>query len=299
MASYTIKLDPIEAPITRRFFEGHGFEMREAPHAFWQARGPDCIATFYTSGKLLLQGKEADVYRGLMGDETPDARPYWRALQKQPKPAPVAWIGTDEAGKGDYFGPLTVAGVIVRPEDLEILATLGVEDSKAVADGKVAELDRQIQGLCASEVLFISPATYNRMHTQMRTVNAVMAWAHAKVIHALLARDVTPKPDWILVDRFADDRVMQRAIGALPAGVRFDQRPKAEEDPAVAAASVLARAAYLRGLAALGKRFGVKLHGGAGAPALAAGREFLQVVGRDQLGEVAKVHFDTTRQIGG
>ncbi|MCB9529259.1 MAG: ribonuclease HIII [bacterium] len=299
MSSYTIKLDPIEAPKTRRFFEEHGFELREAPHAFWQARGPDCIATFYTSGKLLLQGKEADVYRGLMGDETPEARPYWRALQKHPKPGPVAWIGTDEAGKGDYFGPLTVAGVIVRPDDLEILATLGVDDSKAVADGKVAELDKQIQGLCASEVLYISPATYNRMHSQMRTVNAVMAWAHAKVIHALLARTEGTRPDWILTDRFADDRVMVRALGELPAGVRFAQWPKAEEDPAVAAASVLARAAYLRGLASLSKRFGVALHGGAGAPALAAGRRFLATVGREQLGEVAKLHFDTTRQIGG
>lgn len=299
MSSYTIKLDPIEAPATRRFFEEHGFELRDAPHAFWQARGPGCNATFYQSGKLLLQGKEADVFRGLLGDDTPEARPYWRALQKHPKPAPKAWIGTDEAGKGDYFGPLTVAGVVVTPENLELLATLGVDDSKAVADSKVGELDRAIQGLCPCEVMYISPATYNRLHAKMRTVNAIMAWAHAKVIHTLLERVESPRPDWILVDRFANDRVMTRAIGALPEGVRFNQWPKAEEDPAVAAASVLARAAYLRGLASLGKRFGVKLHGGAGTPALAAGRKFLETVGRDQLGEVAKLHFATTQQIGG
>jgi hypothetical protein len=28
-----------------------------------------------------------------------------------PPDAPGGWIGTDEAGKGDYFGPLVVAGV--------------------------------------------------------------------------------------------------------------------------------------------------------------------------------------------
>jgi len=215
MSSYTIKLDPIEAPSTRRFFEEQGFEFRDAPHAFWQARGPGCNATFYQSGKLLLQGKEADVFRGLLGDDTPEARPYWRAMQKQPKPAPKSWIGTDEAGKGDYFGPLTVAGVVVTPENLELLATLGVDDSKAVADSKVAELDRAIQGLCPCEVMYISPATYNRLHAKMRTVNAIMAWAHSKVIHTLLER-VEPRPDWILVDRFANDRVMKRALGELP-----------------------------------------------------------------------------------
>ena len=119
MASFTIKLAPIEAPATRAFFAEHGFEFRDAPHAFWQARGPGCNATFYMSGKLLLQGKEADVYRGLLGDESPDARPYHQALKLQPKPAPAAWIGTDETGKGDYFGPLVVAGVICEFREIQ------------------------------------------------------------------------------------------------------------------------------------------------------------------------------------
>ncbi len=273
MSSYTIKLDPIEAPATRRFFEEHGFELRDAPHAFWQARGPGCNATFYQSGKLLLQGKEADVFRGLLGDDTPEARPYWRALQKHPKPAPKAWIGTDEAGKGDYFGPLTVAGVVVTPENLELLATLGVDDSKAVADSKVGELDRAIQGLCPCEVMYISPATYNRLHAKMRTVNAIMAWAHAKVIHTLLERVESPRPDWILVDRFANDRVMTRAIGALQSVAQGRRRPGRRGGLGAGARGLPARARVarqaVRGQAARGRG-----HAGArgGAEVLGDGR---------------------------
>ena len=299
MSSHTIKLDPIEAPAARRFFEEHGFEFRDAPHAYWQARGPGCNATFYMSGKLLLQGKEADVYRGLMADETPEARPYYRALSKQPKPPPVAWIGTDETGKGDYFGPLVVAGVICEPAHLEILATLGVDDSKAVSDRKVPELEKAITGLCRHEVMFISPPTYNRLHGKMGNINKLMCWAHAKVIENLLAGEGEPRPDWILVDRFAPDHQMKRALGPLAREVRFDQRPKAEEDPAVAAASIIARAAYLRGLKSLGRRFAMTLPGGAGKPVLTAGRRFLETHGRDALGEIAKLHFSTTQQIGG
>lgn len=299
MSSHTIKLDPIEAPATRRFFEEHGFEFKDAAHAFWQARGPDCIATFYQSGKLLLQGKESDVYRGLLGDDTPEARPYYRALGKHPKPPPAAWIGTDETGKGDYFGPLVVAGVICEPAHLEILATLGVDDSKAVADSKVPELARAIEGLCRHEVMFVSPPTYNRLHAKMGTINALMCWAHGKVIENLLTAGGEPRPDWILVDRFAPDHQMKRALGPLAREVRFAQWPKAEEDPAVAAASIIARAAYLRGLAALGRKFGLKLPGGAGAPVLTAGRRFIEMHGAGALAEVAKLHFSTTQQIGG
>ncbi|MHC4838568.1 MAG: DUF3378 domain-containing protein, partial [Planctomycetota bacterium] len=132
MPSFTLKLPPARQDELRGFFLEHGFESRDAPHAFWQMRGPGCNATFYTSGKLLIQGKEADAWRGLLGDEHPEARPFQRALSKHPNPPPKVWIGTDEAGKGDYFGPLVVAGVALPRDRLEILQTLGVDDSKSL-----------------------------------------------------------------------------------------------------------------------------------------------------------------------
>lgn len=295
MASFTLKLDPIEASGIRAFFLEHDFEIQDAPYAFFSAKGVDCIATFYTSGKLLVQGKEADVWRGLLGDLIPDARPYHRALSQHPRPAPAVWIGTDEAGKGDYFGPLVVAGVALRREHLEILQTLGVDDSKALADSRLPEMEQAILALGPSEVLVMSPTKYNELHTRMGNLNKLLAWAHGRVIESLLEK--APEASWVLIDRFADEAVIRRGLGERGRGVQVSMRPKAEEDPAVAAASILARCAYLRNLHSLSRRVGVKLHPGAGPPTLASAREFVATHGKAALGDVAKVHFVTTEQI--
>ena len=297
-ASYTIKIKTELSPEIRQFFIGHGFEMGEAPHALWRAKGPGCNVTFYTSGKLLLQGKEADAWRGLLGDVTADARPYHAALARHPRPQPLRWIGTDETGKGDYFGPLVVAGVSMVRDNIEILQTLGVDDSKALSDSKVPELAEGIRAVCQTEVLLIGPEKYNALYERMGNLNRLMAWAHGRVIENLLERQVEPRPDWILVDRFASDHLMKRALGPLGQKTRFDQWPKAESDPAVAAASILARAAFLRGIKNLSKRFGVQLRPGAGGPTLASGRAFLQMHDASALRQVAKLHFATTQQIG-
>ncbi|MCA9527379.1 MAG: ribonuclease HIII [Myxococcales bacterium] len=294
--TFTLKLPAADAPAIRAFLAEHDFEFAEAPHAFWTARGPEVIATFYQSGKLLLQGKEADTWRGLLGDVTADARPYHRALQQHPKPPPACWIGSDEAGKGDYFGPMVVAGVAVQRERLELLHALGIDDSKAIADARLPEMEQAILALGPTQVIVITPPRYNALHAQMGSVNRMLAWAHGKVIEGLLeATDA----DWVLIDRFAEEAVIRRGLGPLGREARVAMRPRAEEDPAVAAASILARCAYLRGLKSLSRRFGVHLHPGAGAPTLASGREFLARHGRAALDEVAKVHFATTEQIGG
>ncbi|MCA9548028.1 MAG: ribonuclease HIII, partial [Myxococcales bacterium] len=244
-----------------------------------------------------LQGKEADVYRGLLGDETPEARPYARALAKHPRPAPAHWIGTDEAGKGDWLGPLVVAGVAVGREQLELLWTLGIDDSKALNDNKLPDMAREIAATCPWEVIVINPARYNELYAKMRNINRMLEWAHAKVIEGLLEKGAPA--EWILVDKFGDEGRLRRAMGPLGRQVAFQARTKAEEDPAVGAASVLARASYLKGMERLSARFGVRLHGGAGAPALAAGRRFIETVGRAELGQVAKLHFRSTEQAGG
>ncbi len=289
-------MPPLEAPVIRAFFEQHGFEFRDAQYAFWQARGPGCVATFYTKGKLLMQGPEADMWRGLLGDDSDHARPFHSALSKHPRPAPDVWVGTDEAGKGDYFGPLVVAGVAVEREKLELLQELGVDDSKALSDVKINEIARGLEAACDHEVLVLKPSKYNELYARIGNLNRLMAWAHGTVIKALLERGPAT---WVLVDKFADESLVLRAVGEVRAGVRIAQRTKAEEDPAVGAASILARAAYLRVLGSLSRRFGVELRPGAGSPTLAAGRRFIEAHGTAPLGEVAKLHFKTTEQIGG
>jgi len=294
--SFTLVLPKTEEARLRRFFVDKGFEQREAAHAFWQVRGPGCVATFYQSGKLLIQGPEADLWRGLLGDETPDARPFHAALALHPKPLPAVWLGTDETGKGDYFGPLVVAGVAVRREDLEVLAELGVADSKTLSDDRIGELVTGLRALLRHEELVIMPAKYNALYAKFGNLNRLLAWAHGKVIENLLERGPA---DWVLVDKFMEPEPFRRGLGERGRVAALTLRTKAEADPAVAAASILARAAFVRSLGGLSKRFGVRLHPGAGAPTLAAGRAFIAAHGAPALGEVAKLHFATTQQLGG
>ena len=295
--SFTLKIPSSQISDIRSFFQSQNFEFREHVHAHFQARAPGCNATFYLSGKLLLQGKEADIYRGLLGDVTNDARPYYRALQRHPSPAPICWAGTDEAGKGDYFGPLVVAGVAVRRKDLALLHALGVDDSKAIPDHKLPEMDRNIAALCDSEVLMVGPEKYNQLYEKIGNLNRLLAWAHGKVIETLLERQSDSTIAWVLVDQFAQHHVLKQALGSKGQAVHLDQWPRAESDPAVAAASIRARSRYLRALSVLSRKVGVELRPGAGAPTLAAGRHFVSQHGIPALKDVAKLHFATTDQL--
>ena len=294
--TFTLKIPAAEAPRLKQFFLGHGFELRDLAHAFWQAKGLGCVASFYKSGKLVIQGPEADTWRGLLGDDTPEARPYASALSKHPKPLPAAWGGTDEAGKGDYFGPLVIAGVVVKRDQLDLLQTLGIDDSKALSDERLPAMVQGIEAACVTEVMVITPTKYNELYARIGNLNKLLAWAHGKIIERLLEQTEAP---YVLVDKFVDDRVLRRSLGPKGLAAHVECRTKAEEDPAVGAASVLARAAYLRNLRAMSRRLGVTLRPGAGAPTLRAGRSLVETHGKAVLQETAKLHFSTTDQIGG
>lgn len=323
-SSHTLKLLPLERAQARPFFEARGFQFAATPpeHSVFRAKGHDCTATLYASGKLLLQGRGADAvhaqwqtqmgHGGAQGSAgsavgaPEEARrsgldapavgsgPYAQALALQPTPAPSLWIGTDEAGKGDWLGPLVVAGVALDRTQLAAAYALGVDDSKKLNDAKLPEMARGLAQIVPYEILVLPPARYNALYARMGNLNKLLAWAHAQVIEALLARGVAA--EWILVDRFAAGDRLRSALGPLAQAVALTERPKAEADPAVGAASVFARATYLKQLSLLGERLGLPLRAGAGPPALAAGRAVAVQHGREALGEVAKLHFASTAQ---
>ena len=183
---------------------------------------------------------------------------HWRVILTRNR---SAGLGRTRQAKG-ITGPLVVAGVALKRTDLEILHTLGVDDSKAVADGRIPEMERGIKALCLTEIVMIGPEKYNELYARIGNLNRLLAWAHGKVIEGLLERATETPVDWVLIDRFAGEHVIRRALGPRGKSVRLDQWPRAESDPAVGAASVLARGAYLRGLESLSKRFGVNLEEG-------------------------------------
>jgi len=208
--------------------------------------------------------------------------------------APGGWIGTDEAGKGDYFGPLVVAGVYATDATAILLRQIGVRDSKTLSDKRIAEMSTEIRRTCPVNVVAIGPDRYNEMYAKIRNLNRLLAWAHARVIENLLEKVACAR---VVSDQFADERVLQRALMDKGKGVHLEQRHRAEDDVAVAAASIIARGEFVRRLEELSRSVGIDLHKGAGPPVLTAGRRFVGKHGREALGKVAKLHFKTTQQL--
>jgi ribonuclease HIII len=203
-------------------------------------------------------------------------------------------IGTDEAGKGDYFGPLVVAAAFADEVALARLPQAGIQDSKRVTDSALPRREEMVRQICPEhEVVLISPAKYNALYAKIGNLNRLLAWAHARAIESLLSR---VSAEVAVADKFGDESYLARSLMARGRQLRLIQEVRAEADPAVAAASVLARAAFLRALHGLSARVGVELPKGA-THVLPAAREVFAKGGVRLLGEVAKVHFRTTKQV--
>lgn len=204
------------------------------------------------------------------------------------------WIGLDESGKGDYFGPLVVAAVHVTPEQADSLTALGVRDSKRLTDGRATALAQAVREQAMVEVVKINPARYNTLYAKIKNLNRLLAWGHARALENLLAR---VNCDRAVIDQFAQPQLIEQALMAAGKKIRVEQRHKAEEDAAVAAASVVARAEFLAGLQALSSQVGMTLPKGASDQVISAAQRLVSAKGMAQLEQVAKMHFQTTKKL--
>ena len=203
----------------------------------------------------------------------------------------VPRVGADESGKGDFFGPLVVAAFYLDEATAEKLKDSGIGDSKKFNDRQIEKMAGVLDKLQRGAFARLMPREYNPQYAKIGNLNVLLAKMHGKCINALCK--VTGQPKTVLVDQFArDPRVLVQAIAA-PAGVKVVTRTKGEADLAVAAASIIARAEFVRGLKELETEFGQPFPPGAGPPVIKAGREFARTFGRDQLAHVAKLHFKT------
>jgi len=201
-------------------------------------------------------------------------------------------IGVDESGKGDFFGPLVIAACYVGPEHLAELE--GVRDSKTLTDKKAAELSRNIRAVCPFEIVSIGPKKYNELYHQMNNLNRLLAWGHARAIEEVLKKQPATR---VVSDQFADPKGLKSRLFELGKTVELESRVRAESDIAVAAASILARAEFLRRLKMLSEEFAIELPKGAGPQVIEAGKRFVAKHGEDQLVEVAKTHFKTMQSL--
>ena len=163
-----------------------------------------------------------------------------------------------------------------------------------MSDNRAFALEHEIKQIAPFETVAIGPEKYNELYTKIANLNRLLAWGHARALENLLAR-VAPLE--VVSDQFGDKSLIENALLKKGRGVKLTQMTKAESIPAVAAASILARAEFLRRLRALSTQYGIELPKGAGAQVDEAGRRFISAKGRGELGKVAKIHFKNTRRI--
>ncbi|MCK4402977.1 MAG: ribonuclease HIII [Dehalococcoidia bacterium] len=206
----------------------------------------------------------------------------------------VRWIGSDEAGKGDYFGPLVIAGVLVDNTIVKSLEELGVKDSKRLSDNSVKELANKIKKTCLCSVVTIGPAKYNELYNKIRNLNRLLAWGHSRAIENILDRE---ECDYALADQFGDEKFIIAALMEKGKGIKVKQEIRAESDIGVAAASILARAEFVHRLAMQSVKYGMDFPKGASPAVIETGKEFVRRYGKERLKEVAKIHFKTTKLV--
>jgi len=205
-------------------------------------------------------------------------------------------IGSDESGKGDYFGPLVIAAVCVRSRDDEVfLQELGIRDSKRVSDRRCHEMAAVVRLRLPHAVVQIGPARYNELYQRIGNLNRLLGWAHARALEDVAQQ--CPSAMLAVTDKFGDDAYVERCLMERGRQLYLCQQVRAEGDVAVAAASVVARAVFLDKLEKLAREAGFPLPKGAAAGVEEAARRVLRDRGQEGLARVAKLHFRTTARL--
>lgn len=286
---FVATLDLSRAPKLRARLEEQGFEMSQPPHTLFAAKKPGLSCMLYASGKLVVQGKKKEEFIEFF------LEPEILETFGTPTQDPTARIGSDEAGKGDYFGPLVVAGVYADEKMIPRLVELGVKDSKTMNDKTILRLAREVIKICPYDLLRLHPEKYNELYEKFKNLNTMLAWAHAAVIETLHKKTGCQA---VLVDQFAKEQVLLSAVQKRGLVIALTQRTKGESDVVVAAASLIARASFVREMDKLSEQIGIELPKGASSSRIPViGRTILDKYGEAGLRKCAKLHFKTTKQL--
>lgn len=302
LTSYTAALKREDVSKLKSILEERGFEFSEKQYAHFSAKKGKLNVTVYEKGpKVLVQGRETEEFvqfilePEILGEARLGNEEVLMPEMFEPH------FGIDESGKGDFFGPLVVAGVYVDKEISRQLMDQGVMDSKRISSDKkiarLADIIRSTRGV-AWEVISLKPEKYNELYVKFGNLNRMLAWGHAKVI-ASLAQKVPSCPR-ALSDQFAREEVLQRALagqGDAVVHIELQQRTKGESDVAVAAASILAREAFVDWINRASEKGGVEVPLGAGPHVVECARALIDKYDSEILAKVAKTHFKTTQQI--
>jgi len=298
LRSHTVALTNSQVEVLRGILEEQGFKFEVRPYTIYLGQKPGLTIAVYQKGpKAVIQGKGCQEFIEftLEPEVLGEAQLGYEELHHPERFAPH--FGIDESGKGDFFGPLVIAGVYTDETSARHLLEAGIRDSKSIGSDaqirKLAEVVRSTPGLI-SETVVVAPERYNPLYEKIGNLNRLLAWGHARVIENLCQA----KPDCpsALSDQFANPLVLQRALMEKGKKIDLRQQTKAESDYAVAAASILAREKFIDWLADTENKWGAKFPKGASAAVLEAARSLVQKHGEEALRSTAKLHFKTTQQ---
>ncbi len=298
ITSYVCTVTPEQVAQLEELLKRRGWQFKAMPYAFWKAAREKTNIVAYRSGKLTVQGSgteefitfslEPEILKSVgFGYEEMLAPP---AVEETFTPH----AGIDESGKGDFFGPLVIAGVYADITEAEALKKLGVKDSKLIKSTRaVYQLAPRVRNAVNGRfsTVVIGPEAYNRLYSKIGNLNRLLAWGHARTIENLL--DKIPECQSVLADKFGAERLIKNALMAKGRNVKLEQRTKAESDIVVAAASILAREQFLRNMDKLSDEAGIKLPRGAGTAVEDAARKMVDSRGAEILSKYVKKHFKT------
>ncbi|MFA5250201.1 MAG: ribonuclease HIII [Parachlamydiales bacterium] len=291
-SSFTTKIDPKLKDRLLEDLRQQGFQIATPPYTFFSARKPGLTCTFYESGSLVVQGGKIQEFLEFYLE--PEILHDLAFTHPEIKLDPEPRIGVDEAGKGDFFGPLCVVAVYSDKAGLDNLVKIGVQDSKKLSDSSIVKMAQRLKKETVFSPLILYPKTYNDLYQRFQNLNRLLAWGHATVIENLVKKTGCRKA---LIDQFASENVLENALKSKKLQIDLTQRTKAEADPVVAAASILARFFFLEGLEKLREEFGVLLPKGASAEVIKAGRKIVLQKGPEILPMISKIHFKTYREV--
>ena len=295
----TDKQEQIKGLITENF----EVSLNSKQYAFWELKNKDFTATFYNSGKFVVQGKNiADLMTKLSEIGIEEKGKSKKEKDLEPFPFPISrfpYIGTDESGKGDFFGPLVIAGVMVDEKNKKMFEEMGVKDSKKLKDEQMIKMMHQIQKNSIFSIVSISNQKYNELYIKFRNLNKLLAWGHARVIENILEKTNDQKKtcEYALSDKFGDESLIKNALQKQGKKITLEQRVRAESDIAVAAASVLARATFVQRLKDMEGYYGLKFPKGCNSNVKEYANKFIKEYTKNRLIEVSKAHFKTFHEL--
>ncbi len=289
-----------QAEKLRALLRSRDWKFAERPYMlFFAEHGKVNVSVYEKGPKIVVAGKDTEefVQFTLEPEILGEARLGYEEVHDPEMFAPH--FGVDESGKGDFFGPLVIAGCYTDRESARHFLEAGIQDSKRITSDQAirdfAKLIKATPGV-ATKVIVLVPERYNAMYADFDNLNRLLAWGHAAVIGEL--QQLQPDCPRALSDQFANPRLIKTALAKRGVAIQLDARTKAESDLAVAAASILAREAFVAWMERTGREFGVRMPRGASDPRVkTVAAELIAAHGPEVLRRVAKVHFKTANEV--